>query len=75
MLIARIVRVPVMEPDSDGPYRVGWTHGIELRTEAGSVLTNARIGAQGSETALRKLMEPSIRDGTARWYSEKETSP
>jgi len=52
----RMKRIPLMEPDSDGPYRIGWTWGIEVVNEDGDVLNDPQAGTQGPMDEIRRLV-------------------
>ncbi len=60
-----IKRVPVLEPDSDGPIQTGGTHGIETSTDDGCVVFRAGHGVTGSRAELERILPR----GSSGWRS------
>ncbi len=56
MLTLKLRRVPLLEPDVDGPQRVGWTWGIDLLNDAGDVLAKAEDGITGRKDAIEEII-------------------
>ena len=57
MLTLKLRRVPLLEPDVDGPQRVGWTWGMDLLNDAGDVLAKAEDGMTGPKAAIEEIIE------------------
>lgn len=54
---AKVVRIPHMEPDSDGPYQDGWTYGVEILAEDGARIGNPQMGVTGPRRAIESIVQ------------------